>query len=222
MERARSGTERTPCCRRAHRPQRADHAASRIGHETAPNRLSRLLPHRGFHLGAEGLSARNRRFESISLQQRVPANPFIAARESTGRGRFIMWDRVPPRLLFDGPRVRSTSLPSLPEALFACLRRFPRAANWAQRAMRGSQPPLERGDETSSGIPSSPRRAMAKVKAHRPAADWTATDSRRRQAMIARSLRRSHQSQRRSSPRPRGGWCQSGAASALHRRSPAR
>jgi hypothetical protein len=56
MERPRSGTERTPCCRRAHRPQRADHATSRIGHETAPNRLSRLLPHRGFHLGAEGLS----------------------------------------------------------------------------------------------------------------------------------------------------------------------
>jgi hypothetical protein len=56
MERSRSGTERTPCCRRAHRPQRADHATSRIGHETAPNRLSRLLPHHGFHLGAEGLS----------------------------------------------------------------------------------------------------------------------------------------------------------------------
>src|SRR5262249_40755094 len=65
MERPRSGTERAPCCRRAHRPQRADHATSRIGHETAPNRLSRLLPHRGFHLGAEGLSARNRRFESM-------------------------------------------------------------------------------------------------------------------------------------------------------------
>src|SRR5215472_17008714 len=52
MERPRSGTERTPWCRRAHRPQRADHATSRIGHETAPNPLSRLLPHRGFHLGA--------------------------------------------------------------------------------------------------------------------------------------------------------------------------
>jgi len=36
--------------------QRADHATSRIGHETAPNLLSCLLPHRGFHLGAEGLS----------------------------------------------------------------------------------------------------------------------------------------------------------------------
>jgi hypothetical protein len=56
MERLRSGTERTPCCRRVNRPQRADYATNRIGHETAPNRLSRLLPHRGFHLGAEGLS----------------------------------------------------------------------------------------------------------------------------------------------------------------------
>jgi hypothetical protein len=56
MERPRSGTERTPCCRRAHRRQRADHATSRIGPETAPNRLSRLLPHRGFRLGTEGLS----------------------------------------------------------------------------------------------------------------------------------------------------------------------
>src|SRR5262249_30812205 len=36
--------------------QRADHATSRLGHETAPNLLSCLLPHRGFHLGAEGLS----------------------------------------------------------------------------------------------------------------------------------------------------------------------
>jgi len=43
MERPRSGTERTPCCRRAHRPQRADHTTSRIGHNTAPNRFSRLL-----------------------------------------------------------------------------------------------------------------------------------------------------------------------------------
>ena len=34
MERPRSGTERTPCCRRAHRPQRADNATSRIGHES--------------------------------------------------------------------------------------------------------------------------------------------------------------------------------------------
>jgi hypothetical protein len=33
MGRPRSGTERTPCCRRAHRPQRADNATSRIGHE---------------------------------------------------------------------------------------------------------------------------------------------------------------------------------------------
>jgi hypothetical protein len=52
MERPRSGTERTPCCRRAHRPQRADHATSRIGHETAPNRLNRLLPHRAARGGA--------------------------------------------------------------------------------------------------------------------------------------------------------------------------
>jgi hypothetical protein len=175
MERPRSGTERTPCCRRAHRPQ-ADHATSRIGHETAPNRLSRLLPHRGFHLGAEGLSARNRRFESISLQQRVPANPLIAARESTGRGRFIMWDRVPPRLLFDGPRVRSTSLPSSLQ---------------------------------SEGVTARPPTGRLPIRG-------------RREAMIVRSLRRSRQSQRRSSRRPRGGWCRSGAASALHRRSPAR
>src|SRR6202035_5110919 len=56
MARPRSGTERTPCCRRAHRPQRADNATSRIGHEIAPNRLSRLLPHPGFRLGTEGLS----------------------------------------------------------------------------------------------------------------------------------------------------------------------
>jgi hypothetical protein len=69
MERPRSGTERMS--RRAHRPQRADDATSRIGHETAPNRLSRLFPHRGFHLGAEGYRPRNRRFESISLQRRV-------------------------------------------------------------------------------------------------------------------------------------------------------
>ena len=43
MERPRSGTGRTSCCRRAHRPQRADHTTSRIGHNTAPNRFSRLL-----------------------------------------------------------------------------------------------------------------------------------------------------------------------------------
>jgi hypothetical protein len=43
MERPRSGTEGTSCCRRAHRPQRADHTTSRIGHNTAPNRFSRLL-----------------------------------------------------------------------------------------------------------------------------------------------------------------------------------
>jgi hypothetical protein len=203
--------------------QRADHATSRIGHETAPNRLSRLLPHRGFHLGAEGLSARNRRFESISLQQRVPANPLIAARESTGRGRFIMWDRVPPRLLFDGPRVRSTSLPSSPEALFACLRRFPRAANWAQRAMRGSQPPLERGDENVERNPilAAARNGQSEGVTARPPTGRLPIRG-RREAMIVRSLRRSHQSQRRSSRRPRGGWCRSGAASALHRRSPAR
>ncbi len=43
MERPRSGTGRTSCCRRAHRPQRADHTTSQIGHNTAPNRFSRLL-----------------------------------------------------------------------------------------------------------------------------------------------------------------------------------
>ena len=43
MERPRSGTEGTSCCRRAHRPQRADRTTSRIGHNTAPNRFSRLL-----------------------------------------------------------------------------------------------------------------------------------------------------------------------------------
>jgi hypothetical protein len=114
---------------------------------------------------------------------------------------------VPPRLLFDGPRVRSTSLPSSPEALFACLRRFPRAANWAQRALRGSQPPLERGDENVERNPilAAARNGRSEGVTARPPTGRLPIRG-RREAMIVRSLRRSYQSQGRSS-RPRGGLC---------------
>jgi hypothetical protein len=41
-------------CERTHHSGSAVAATSLIGHETAPNRLSRLLPHRGFDLGTQG------------------------------------------------------------------------------------------------------------------------------------------------------------------------
>jgi hypothetical protein len=79
MERPRSGTERTPCCRRAHRPQRADHATRRIGHETAPNRLSRLL-------SASRISPRSRR---LIARGTGGSNPSLAISKTLGNPPFL-------------------------------------------------------------------------------------------------------------------------------------
>ena len=87
MERPRSGTERTPCCRRAHRPQRADHITSRIGHK--PRRTVLAAYFRTADL------SRNRRLiprgtgSSNSAPSSRESTNFWFRASAAGRGRWI-------------------------------------------------------------------------------------------------------------------------------------
>jgi len=74
MERQRSGTERTPCCRRAHRPN--EQTTLQAGSDTKLRRtlLAAYFRIADFTSEPKAYRARNRRFESISLHRGVRDN----------------------------------------------------------------------------------------------------------------------------------------------------
>ena len=79
MERPRSGTERTPCCRRAHRPN--EQTTLQAGSDTKLRRtlLAAYFRIADFTSEPKAYRARNRRFESISLHGESDELPHCAA-----------------------------------------------------------------------------------------------------------------------------------------------
>src|SRR5215813_13923236 len=90
MERPRSGTEQTPCWPSRSSTPTSRPRYSRIGHETAPNPLSPYFRIADFTSEPKAYRARNRRFESISLQRVSAANLLLRAFERPPMAQVVL------------------------------------------------------------------------------------------------------------------------------------